>query len=81
MPVEEQDTLDKKNEETEEDSSDEALTVNIRYIVIVALLFSAVGVYYALTYFPELSLVRAILAGSAFGLFCATCAGTYSHIH
>ena len=50
-----------------------------RYIIILSASFTILSVYYALTYFPELSTIRAVIAGVCFGVFCSMCAATYSH--
>ena len=51
-----------------------------RYVILVSLIFISLSIYYALTYFPELSTLRAVLAGLSFGLFCSICAATYSQL-
>lgn len=56
------------------------LLYQFRYVIIISLLFTGLSIYYALTYFPELSTLRAVGAGLGFGLFCSMCAATYSQL-
>ena len=51
-----------------------------RYLILICLIFIALSIYYALTYFPELSTFRAVAAGLGFGIFCSMCAATYSQL-
>ena len=69
------DSNDKPLEQSEADSS-----VSLRYPILVCVIFSVLGVIYADTFFPELNTWRSLFAGFTFGLFCATCAATYSFL-
>jgi hypothetical protein len=51
-----------------------------RYVILISIIFIALSIYYALTYFPELSTLRAVIAGLGFGIFCSMCAATYSQL-
>ena len=72
----------KRSEENAEDTQiDEAFSWRkYKYVIAVCLLFIGLSVYYALTYFPELSTTRAVIAGLGFGIFCSMCAATYSQL-
>ena len=51
-----------------------------RYLILVCIIFIGLSVYYAITFFPELSTGRAVFSGICFGVFCSMCAATYSQI-
>ena len=48
------------------------LLFQFRYVIIISVLFTGLSIYYALTYFPELSTLRAVGAGlgSAYSAPC-----------
>ena len=72
-----------KHAETNEEDQETSTEFNWRkykYVIIVCLAFIGLSVYYALTYFPELSTIRAVVAGLGFGIFCSMCAATYSQL-
>lgn len=43
------------------------------YLVPVAIVFSAGGVVFAVTQFPDIAMWRMVLGGTLFGLFCTGC--------
>ncbi|MGC6417851.1 MAG: hypothetical protein ACON3Z_12080 [Bradymonadia bacterium] len=48
------------------------------YAVLLTLVFVGSGIAFALYTFPELSTIRAVIAGLCFGGFLALCSITYS---
>ncbi len=68
------------NTQQDDDQQARSLVYQYRYVIIVSLIFIGLSIVYALTYFPELSTIRAIVAGLGFGLFCSMCAATYSQL-
>ncbi|MGB0645696.1 MAG: hypothetical protein ACPGQS_00910 [Bradymonadia bacterium] len=66
--------------DTETSPKPRGLIHQFRYVIIISLVFTGLSIYYALTFFPELSTLRAVGAGLGFGLFCSMCAATYSQL-
>ena len=71
-------TLDSNDRTLEQSEADGS--VSLRYPIFVCVIFSVLGVIYANTFFPALNIWRSLFAGFTFGLFCATCAATYSFL-